>query len=118
MVEFAIVLPIFCLLLFGILQFGVVFHNYLALTDAVRAGARKAAVSRFEPDPVGTTTAAVQAAAVNLDEEDLTVDVSTSGGWVRGSDVTVTATYPYSVNLIGIVVKSGSLTSTTVERIE
>ncbi len=45
-VEFAIVLPILVLLLFGISQFGVAFHNYLAITDAARVGARAAAVKR------------------------------------------------------------------------
>ena len=46
MVEFAIVLPILLVLVFGIIQFGIVFNHYLTLTDAVRAGARQAAVSR------------------------------------------------------------------------
>ena len=51
--EFAIVLPILCLLLFGVIQFGILFNNYVTLTDAVRAGARKAAVSRPTSDPAG-----------------------------------------------------------------
>lgn len=70
MAEFALVLPIILLLLFAVIQFGITFNNYLALTDAVRAGARKGTVSRQEPDPVGTTQAAVKAAAVDLDESD------------------------------------------------
>jgi hypothetical protein len=32
--------------------------------------------------------------------------------------VTVTATYPYSINLLGKIVKSGSLQSKTTERVE
>ena len=40
MVEFAIVLPIFLLLLLGIAQGGIAFNNYIQLTDATRAGAR------------------------------------------------------------------------------
>ena len=55
MVEFVIVAPILLLLVFGIIQFGILFNNYVTLTDAVRAGARQAAVSRTLPDPVGTT---------------------------------------------------------------
>ena len=47
MVEFALVLPILMALLLGIIQFGIVFNNYITLTDAARAGARKAAVSRL-----------------------------------------------------------------------
>jgi hypothetical protein len=44
--------------------------------------------------------------------------VSAPGGWVHGQDVVVTATYPYSINLLGFVIASGSLTSKTTERIE
>ena len=46
MTEFAVALPIVALVLFAILQFGIAFNNYLTLTDAVRRGARVAAVSR------------------------------------------------------------------------
>ena len=38
--ELALVLPVFCLLLFGIIQFGIVFNNYVTVTDAVRSGVR------------------------------------------------------------------------------
>ena len=41
MAELALVLPVLLVLLLGIAQFGVVFNNYISLTDAVRAGARK-----------------------------------------------------------------------------
>ncbi|MGH3115221.1 MAG: TadE family protein, partial [Gaiellaceae bacterium] len=41
MTEFALVLPLLALLLFGVIQFGIVFHQYVTLTDAVRAGARQ-----------------------------------------------------------------------------
>ena len=49
MTEFALVLPLLALLLFGVIQFGIVFNNYITLTDAVRAGARSA-VARHLPD--------------------------------------------------------------------
>jgi hypothetical protein len=42
----------------------------------------------------------------------------TSANWDPGSDVTVRATYPYSISLLGVVVKSGTLTSSTTERVE
>jgi Flp pilus assembly protein TadG len=56
MVEFTLVLPVLLVVLFGIIQFGIAFNNYVALTDAVRAGARTAAVSRFSSTPVADTT--------------------------------------------------------------
>jgi Flp pilus assembly protein TadG len=50
--EFALALPILALLLFAVIQFGIVFNNYVTLTDATRAGARKARRSpRFETRP-------------------------------------------------------------------
>jgi Flp pilus assembly protein TadG len=116
MAELAVILPVLCLLLFGILQLGIAFNNYLTLTDAVRSGARKAAVSRYSSDPVGTTVTQVRTAASDLDSSKLTVTVSSS--WQQGSDVVVTAKYPYSINLLGLVVRSGDLTSSTTERVE
>jgi Flp pilus assembly protein TadG len=116
MTEFALVLPILALLLFGIIQFGITFNNYVTLTDATRAGARKAAVGRQVADPVGTAVAAVRSSAKDLNQGDLSVSVSSS--WQPGQDVTVAATYPYSISLLGMVVKSGRLRSETTERVE
>jgi Flp pilus assembly protein TadG len=114
--EFALVLPILAFLLFAVIQFGIVFNNWVQLTDATRAGARRGAVSRHAPDPSAACTAAVRASATNLKASDLTADcVST---WQPGSDLRVTATYPYSISLFGLVSKSGRLSSTTTERVE
>jgi len=118
MTELAIVLPILCLLLFGIIQFGILYNNYVTLTDAARAGARKAAVSRHtSPSTEGCKTA--RASASTLTPAKLTCSVSTTGPLDRpGGDVTVTLTYPYSISLLGIAVKAGNLQAKTTERIE
>ena len=120
MVEFAIVLPVLCLLLFGAIQFGILFNNYVTLTDAVRAGARKAAVSR---QVTGTTPRQacidqIKASAADLDQTKLQPDCVPDNNWQAASNVTVTATYPYSISLLGLVVASGNLKSTTQERVE
>ena len=114
--EFALVLPVLALLLFGIIQFGITFNHYVTLTDATRAGARKAAVGRQVADPVGTAVQAVRDSAKDLNQGDLSVSVTSS--WQPGQDVTVAATYPYSISLLGMVVKSGRLRSVTTERVE
>jgi Flp pilus assembly protein TadG len=116
MTEFALVLPILALLLFGVIQFGIVFNNYIQLTDAVRAGARKGAVGRHLENPEGAVIQTVRNASTSLKQSDLNVSVTSS--WQQGEDVAVTASYPYSINLLGIVVKSGRMTSTTKERVE
>lgn len=118
MVEFALVLPVICLLLFGVIQFGILYKDYVTITDAARAGARKAAVSRLESSPEGVTEAKVRAAAADLDQAKLAVAVVANPAWEHGADVTVEAKYPYEVNLLGLVVASGQLKSTTTERVE
>ena len=124
MVEFALVIPLLLLLIFGIIQFGMLFNNYLALTDAVRVGARQAAVSRTLPDPVAATTTRLQGAATNLKVSNLVITVdpydplTDTPTWAQGGDVTVKATYPYAINLFGMVVMSGRIESETTERVE
>jgi Flp pilus assembly protein TadG len=117
MTEFALVLPVLALILFAVIQFGIVFNNYVTLTDATRAGARKAAVSRDDPNRDADVMAAVRSSASDLDGSKLSVSPPSST-WDSGSDVTVTASYPYSISLLGLVVKSGRLSSTTTERVE
>jgi Flp pilus assembly protein TadG len=116
MTEFALVLPILALLLFGVIQFGIVFNNYIQLTDAVRAGARKGAVGRHLQNPQGAVIQTVRDASTSLKQSDLNVSVTSS--WQQGEDVSVSASYPYSINLLGVVIKSGRMTSTTKERVE
>lgn len=116
MAEFALVLPLLALLLFGVIQFGIVFHNYVTLTDAVRAGSRQGAVGRHVTSPKEAVEERVRSSAANLDQDEL--DVFVDSTWEPGSDVTVEATYPYSINLLGIVVASGDLRSKTTERVE
>jgi Flp pilus assembly protein TadG len=116
--EMALILPILAAILLGIAQFGILFNNYITLTDATRTGARKAAVSRFTGDQGAAAEAAVRAAASNLTPSKLVVSVKADNWKVPGGDVIVTATYPYDLNILGWVIQSGDLTSTTKERLE
>jgi len=114
--EFALALPILVLLLFAVIQFGITFNNYVTLTDATRAGARKAAVGRQLTTPQSAVIQAVRNSATDLVQSNLNVTVTST--WQPGADVAVTATYPYSIKLLGLPLKSGSLKSTTTERVE
>jgi Flp pilus assembly protein TadG len=118
MVEFTLVVPIICLILFGILQFGALYNDYLAVTDASRVGARKAATSRHASSPAGAADAAARASATDLDPGKFKVFVTASPGWEHGADVTVETRYPYQISLLGLVVASGELSSKTTERVE
>jgi Flp pilus assembly protein TadG len=116
MTELAMILPLLLILIFGIIQLGIAFNNYLAVTDAVRAGARKGSVSRLAANPTGDCVTAARNAGADLKSTKFAVTcVST---WQPGADVTVTGSYPYSINVLGFVVKSGNLTSQIKERVE
>jgi Flp pilus assembly protein TadG len=116
MVEFAMVLPILALLLFGVIQFGITFNNYVTLTDAVRAASRKAAVSRQSSTRDADIQNALYDSASDLDTSKLPYTVDST--WQHSDPVTVCATYPYDINLLGMVVASGNLKSCTKERVE
>jgi Flp pilus assembly protein TadG len=118
MTEFALVAPIFVVLLFGIIQFGIIFNHYVTLTDAARAASRKGAVSRQASDPKGACEKAGYDAGGNLKNPGTDFKLSCSSSWAPGSELTVTATYPYSVSLMGWVVASGNLNTTMKERVE
>ena len=49
-VEFALILPLFLLLVFGICQFGFAFSDYLALSNVARNSAREASIGTDPSD--------------------------------------------------------------------
>lgn len=122
MVEFAIVLPVLALLVFGLIDFGLIFNDLLELRQGVRDGARQAAVANFGDSDTcpgstiaGGQPASVQArklicrtrASIALDTDDMRVKVclrdqatlttcSTSTGDYTSADnmIVVCAMYP------------------------
>jgi Flp pilus assembly protein TadG len=114
--EFALVLPLLLMVVTAIVQFGITYNHYVDLTDAVRSGARVAAVSRAVADPGTAAESAVRDAANGLTQSSL--DVQVDSDWQPGSDVTVTGSYPYTLTIFGLQLYSGSLKSKTTERVE
>jgi hypothetical protein len=86
----------------------IAFQHYATMTDAVRAGARVAAVTGSQ---ASATTATVNASDGLLAPPD--VDVAYSG-----TDVTVTAQHDQQLALFGVPVTTIHLQSTTTERVE
>lgn len=123
-VEFALVAPFIVALLLAVIQFAVAFHDYVTLTDAARAGARRAIIARFSGGDFSDATQAVKDSAANLDQSKLNatgaIDISDPSGMTAGSLVTVTVKYPYAITipLLGITVSSGTLTAVAKERLE
>lgn len=136
LVEFAVVLPMFLLLILGSFRFGLTINNYVMLTEAVRAGGRQFALSRgVATGRTGTvnqvTGAAVNLVPVNCSGTGLCVTTAVSGvtcaadaacltALTTATNATVTATYPCSLIVYGINFVPGgcTLTSTMTERVE
>jgi Flp pilus assembly protein TadG len=95
LVEFALVLPIFLLVLFAIVDFGMAFHAWITVTNSAREGARLGSVH-------ASSTAIVQRVrdtASSLQQANLTVTVTNADdqGGQPGESVVVDASYNYSL---------------------
>jgi Flp pilus assembly protein TadG len=120
LVEFAFVLPLLAGLLLGIVQVGMVLSNYITLTDAARVGARKAIGVRLGGVTPTDAIQVVRDSADHLDQAELDVTITDPDWNAPGSEITVTASYPYSIDipLLGLEVTSGTITATAKERLE
>lgn len=85
LVEFALILPVFSLLLFGLIDFGMVFGGYITLENQVNGAARAIAVGRTAP-PSSWPTGCSSASAPTPDLCTAAADIGTSFlGVVPGS---------------------------------
>ena len=127
LVEFAIVLPLLLFLTLGIMRAGILFNNWVMLTDSVRAGARVLAISRAPGVNACTlATTALRNAAPTLNPANLTIastfpgSASTCTNLIEGADARITASYPCDLNIMGInfTPNGCTLNASTTERIE
>jgi Flp pilus assembly protein TadG len=131
LVEFALVLPMFLLLLFALVDFGRAFFTWQVVTNASREGARAGAVqstsSQIDAKVYGSFCEAYpDASTCALDPTRLTITKSGVQG-ARGSQVTVALSYNFDyvtpVGSILSLITGGSLdeptiTATTSMRLE
>jgi hypothetical protein len=92
LVEFALVLPIFLLVLFTIVDFGMGFHAWITVTNSAREGARLGSVRA----PAADIEQRVRETAESLDQDDLVVTVTNAEGQ-PGESVVVDVSYGYSL---------------------
>lgn len=96
MIEFALVLPLLLMILFGIIEFGLVLFRQEVITNASREGARFG-ILIGDPRP---STAQIEDVIntyltnAGLDAGNATVNVTGAQG-ASGSDLTVSVVYPY-----------------------
>jgi len=107
LVEFALVMPVFIILLFGIMEFGRLWEVSNILTSAAREGARVAAVTA--PD-VEAVSGAVQNV---LDAGQITNAQIQISGPTGSNEISVTLTLDYEP-MSGVVIPG--LTALTISR--
>ena len=100
-VEFALILPILLVLVFGIVELARAYNAQVSLTGAAREGARTMAV---EDDYAAAEAKVIAASALNSAP---TVSI-VPADCVAGQDVTVTATQDVAWNMIFV---SGTFTA-------
>lgn len=104
MVELVIVLPLLLMLLFAIVELGLMFERWLTLNNAVREGAREAVLFRT-PCNAGTVEAQArskvvtyaQSGGISLALNDVEVKDACTGS---GNATTVSATYDFKFQVL------------------
>jgi Flp pilus assembly protein TadG len=106
MVEFALVFPLFILLLAGMIDFGIGLYSYMTIINAARDGGRLGATNCHEAACSGAVTNRVTSAAAGLGPTVAVTCHSTNADGTTGAviactvattgdGVTVTASYNY-----------------------
>jgi Flp pilus assembly protein TadG len=113
-VEFAILLPVLMLILFGTIEFGMVMYSREILTNASREGARAGIVQQTPKLNQGQIEAVVTNYLTNtgIDPANVTVSVTGAQG-VFPNNLTVSTSYPYQFFAPGILGLGNSITLTT-----
>ena len=111
-VEFAILLPLFIMFVWGAIEFGLAYYTQEVLTNATREGARagivQAVPKRTVTDIQSIVTAYVTTAG--LSTTGLSTTVAGAGG-AFPAPLTVTSTYPHRFSVISMIT-AGSVPTT------
>lgn len=124
-VEFAIVLPLLVILVFGIIEFGLALYDKAVITNASREGARAGIVAVNPRLSIGEITSIVNnycgSYLITFGGGTLPTVAVTGAGGAFGSDLTVTVTYNYNFLVLpNFTSLTGPITiaATTVMRME
>jgi len=100
LIEFALVAPILIFIIAGIIDFGMMFRTFEAVTNAAREGARVGVLPGYNPPDVQTRVNAYLASSgltgprtTNV----VNVPVATGAGTFTARAVTVNYTYQFAV---------------------
>ena len=126
LVEFALVAPLFFLLVFAVVDFGRLFFMQMTLQNALQEAARYAVTGQHQPDPknpgnnlsrIASIQQVAQQAAPGMDVSNLSIS-SKSGGPNSGGGpkdtvtLSLTTSVPLITPVIGIFFPGGAYTFT------
>lgn len=104
-VEFAIVLPVLVLLVFGAIEFGLLLYNQQVITNASREGARAGIVSQSPRVTDGQISGVVASYCagnlITFGAPNVPTTTVTRTGDTFQSDLTVQVAYNYSFLVLG-----------------
>ncbi|MET3367798.1 UNVERIFIED_CONTAM: Flp pilus assembly protein TadG [Jeotgalibacillus campisalis] len=103
-VEFALVLPIFLVLVLGIFEFGRAFNIQISLSEAAREAARYAAIHQSDSTySLGDAQAAGVAAAPTVDLDPGDITITSSGTSPCNVEVNISYSTPWMTGFPGLV---------------
>ncbi len=107
-VEFAVIVPLFFLLLAGIMEFGQAFRIEHMLSSACRRGARAAVVTGAVSSDVRNKVKTYCTQTLKVSAGDVVVDIAVNGDTLadvkdasEGAEISVTVKVPYSKAGVG-----------------
>ena len=109
LVEFALILPLLAMLVFGLVEFGRGYNAQVTLTHAAREGVRTLAITQDS----GAAATVAKNAATSLDPASISV---TSTPCIIGDPVELTLTYPFTYDIPIVGTSTINLTGTGVMR--
>ncbi len=125
MVEFALVVPVFLLLVMGTIDFAAAFNDYNSVRQGVREGARQVVVADWDRDGCTSGSSSARAACVTRSRVGLVPDrtrvrIQLDGAYQPGNQVTVCAMYQARslTGIFSVLLDQQALQSSITMRIE
>jgi Flp pilus assembly protein TadG len=112
LVEFSVLAPLFVVLLFSLVEFGMSIYSKEVITNASREGARLGVVYSTPRKTVSDITTTIQSYLTKSGFTGTPTISVTGAGGTSGSQLTVNVTYPYTFQVLPNFVSTlaGSLT--------
>jgi Flp pilus assembly protein TadG len=130
-VEFSLCALVFFMIVFGLLKVATIYGDYVALQHAARDGSRKGSVTRGTGNAnqaavTTAVTAAVKSSSSFLSPTDMNITVTPRDSytapngtlWEPHDRIEVTVDYPWKLDVLGLPIWSGRMSTTTEAIIE